>query len=289
MKILLATNGEKHSENAIDFVGNLFCSFDPEITLLFIGPNNFGELAVRTGLEILKKYNLTATTKIKNGSNIFEEIIFESENGFYDLLALGSRGISSTIPGVSSYVLGDIPREVIMEAKISMLVVKEPERLEKILIAVDASEASKEAALFWGSVLVREKRRWENQKVVLLTVIPEPSDGFSYKPGFLNEEQLKALESISNTYTRPVHKIKNLLFEKYGIEARIRLREGNIVEEILKEADKDFDLVVVGRDEVKGHTFGTHLKGIVEQIKIPVLVIRRDAIKKICEEFYCDT
>jgi len=280
MKILICTNGKKHSEEAIRFAGNLFSTFEPKITLLFIGQNSMGELAGRVGNEILGKFKLKADIKIKESRDIATEIVKEAEVGAYDLLVLGSRGASSTIPGVSNYVLGDIPREVIKEVKVSTLIVKEPEEVEKVLIAVNGSEASREAALFWGLVAKKNKRKWREQKIHLVTVVPELYNQFSDELGPLAKEQLDALSRVSNEYTRPAYQIKMALHEKHGVESRVRLREGEISEEILQEADRDYDLIVLGRDETKRHTFGTHLASIVEQAEIPVLVVRRDTIKK---------
>lgn len=284
MRILICTNGKKHSEEAIRFAGDLFSVLEPKITLLFVGQKSMGELAGKIGNEILGKNKMSANIKIKDSRDIATEIIKEAESGGYDLLVLGSRGASSTIPGVSSYVLGGIPREVIKNAKISTLIVKEPEKIDKVLIGVNGSEASRSATLFWGSIVKNKQRRWKDQKINLLTVVPELYSNFSDELGLLTEEQLSSLGQVSNEYTKHAYRIKIALHDKYGVESSIRLREGDVAEEILKEAERDYDLILLGRDETKGHTFGAHLAGIVEQVKIPVLVIRRDAIKKIIED-----
>jgi len=283
----MCTNGKKYSEEAIRFASEIFGVFKPEITILFAGAKDKGEFAVNAGIKILESYNLKVDIQIKESVDINDtrgiamEIVKEAENGLYDLLVLGSRGVSETIPGVSSYVLGDVPREVVKCVRISTLIVKEPEKLEKVLVAINGSDASKEAAFFWG--LVVNQNKWDEQKINLLTVTPELYGHSSEEIGPLTEEQLLALGQVTNEHTRRSYEIKKFLYEKYKVKSYIRLREGEVVEEILKETERDYDLIVLGREESGGNTFEAHLAAVVEQAQIPVLVIRRDAVKKIFE------
>ena len=62
--------------------------------------------------------------------------------------------------------------------------------------------------------------------------------------------------------------------EEYNLEAKVKLREGHVADEILKEADRDYDLIVMGRKGERRSTFGHNLIPIVQQSKIPVLIIK---------------
>lgn len=276
MKVLFTTNGKNHSIQALEFATRLLKPLKPKATLLFVGKNSErNKKIIDEGIKILKKSSIKAQPKIITTAKVADAIVKETETGDYHLLVLGSRGISKIIPGVSSYILGDIPREVVEKSEISTLYVKEPIELNKVLVAVDKSKAGEEAALFWGR-LAKPK-----QKTTLITIIPELYSQFSDELQLLAEEQLLALSKIPNQYTQHVFRIKQILEKKYRVRSQVQLREGDVINEILKEAEKDYGLIVLGRDERDGNAFDVHLAGIVEQAKIPVLVVRRDAVKKI--------
>ena len=286
MKILLTTNGKRHSEEAIRFACELFAVFNPTMTLLFVGQGSMGELALKVGVVIVEEYGLRAVMKTTMSNRVASEIIKERQNGRYDLLVVGSRGFSSTIPGVSNYVLGDIPREIVKVVKSSILIVKEPKRVEKVLIAVDGSEGGERAVSLWGLIAGQNNKKiekWENPKVILLTVIPEDYHHFAGDHQFHTDEELLALGRITNHYTRDLNRAKETLLQKYEINAGRWLREGNIAEEILKESEKAYDLLILGRDGTKEYTFGANLLEVVEQSKIPILIAKPGLVKNLME------
>jgi len=286
MRILLTTNGKRHSEEAIRFACELFAVFNPSMTLLFVGQKSAGELATKMGSAIVGEYGLSAVIQTIEGGEVAKTIINERQKGKYDLLVVGSRGFSSTIPGVSNYVLGDVPREIVRAVKSSILIVEEPKRINKVLIAVDGSEGGERVASLWGLLASQNKRKrekWENPKVNLLTVIPEDYHHFAGDHQFHTEEELLSLGRITSHYTRDLDKAKITLLHKYEIDAEKWLKEGNVAREILKESEKAYDLSILGRDGTKKYMFGANLLEIVEQIKIPVLIAKPGLVKSLQE------
>jgi len=286
MRILLTTNGKRHSEEAIRFACELFAVFNPSMTLLYIGQKSAGELATKVGLSIIREHGLPAVIQTIESNAIAQTIISERQNGRHDLLVVGSRGFSSTIPGVSNYVLGDVPREIVKAVKSSILIVEEPEKIKKVLIAVDGSEGGERVVSLWGLIAGKNKwkrEKWENPKVSLLTVIPEDYHHFAGDHQFHTEEELLALGRITSHYTRDLNRAHMTLLQNYEIDAQKWLREGNVAHEILKESEKAYDLLILGRDGTKDYTFGANLLEIVEQAKTPVFIAKPGLVKSLLE------
>ena len=289
MKILICTNGKKHSKDAIRFAGKLFQGLKPEVTLLYIktskprkskisGPrkSEHSEDFLMEEAERLNKINIKTETKVLINENIVQGILEEKRKGNYNLLVLGSRGVSSILPGISSKILGDLPSDILKHVSISTLIVKEPEDIDKVLISTDGSSSAEEAIRFWGKLNKmnsKENKSWQSPSVNLINVIPEFYSRFKDYLGPVSKEQLDIMGSLPGGRTKILYKAKKVLNE-YGIKAKIELREGHLAQEILKEADRDYDLIVMGRKGQRKSTFGHNLIPIVHQSKIPVLVIK---------------
>lgn len=284
IKILFTTNGKKHSDDAISFASDIFSVLDVDATIFFVGKKEIGRAIVKRGRDIAidkSRGNSRVSTKIVEGRKITSAILKEIKTGSYDILVIGSRGASSTIPGVSSYVLGDVPRDVIISADISTFIIKEPAGLQKVLLAIDGSRASKNAALFWGQIVKNAGRRWKDQEINILTVIPEQDNRFLNSFDVMTEDQLLALGSVPGRYTKGAHRVKSMLLARENVNSHVILRGGDVVEEVLAETEKDYDLIVLGRNDTAQETFGVHLQHIVEQVKIPALIVRESLIEKI--------
>jgi len=281
--ILICTNGKMHAQEAIRFVGEMFGVQDPEITLLYVEAKEqtedkeIGKEIFKKGVAVLHKLGIIhVQTMERQAETIAGGIAEEIQEGSYDLLVIGSRGSSDTIPGVSQYVLGDVPREVILETDISTFTIPEPQLLRKILIAVDGSPESKEVVEFWGSIEQEQRKvdsSWNEHRIVLLNVIPELYERFSEFLNPLAESQLEALETLPGKRTQSLYEAKEII-KKYGVTAKIRLREGDVAEEILKESERDYDLIVMRRSSRKKYSLGPYTKRVLEKSKIPVLTIK---------------
>jgi len=218
----------------------------------------------------LANYALGVRTKIREGY-ISDEIIRESREGNYDLLVIGSRGYSEILAGISEVILGDIARYIVQKAQTSVLVVKEPRPLRKVLICTDGSSHAEEAIHFWGRLGIPAR-----PKVNIINVVPEIYTRFKDILEPVAKSQLDMLGTLPGKRTQYLYKAKDIL-GKYGIEAKIKLREGQAAGEILKEAENDYDLIVMGTGGRKGDkkdTLGRQARRVIRQAKIPVLAIR---------------
>lgn len=275
MKILMCTNGQEHAEKALNFAGQLFRYTKPETGIVtvvrrFIHPPKREEKWLGRAKNILANYDIRAETKIREGY-ISDEIIRESREGNYDLLVIGSRGYSEILVGVTEVILGEIAQYVIQKAKTSLLVVKEPKPLHKVLICTDGSLHAEEAIHFWGKLNLPHQ-----PKVNIINVVPEIYSRFKDILEPVAESQLDMLGALPSKRTEYLYKAKDIL-GKYAVEAKIKLREGQAAEEILKEAENDYDLIIMGAGGRKGdkkETIGRQTRRVIRQAKIPVLAIR---------------
>lgn len=286
MHILLCTNGRKHSNEAIRFAGQLFYVEDPDVTLLHVVvPENATQFKekkqeqqiLQEGVKLLKEVGIQKVNfKLHHAKDIASSIIEETKRGEYDLLVMGSRGASDIIPGVSQYILGDIPRDVILHTDMSILTVPEPKPLEKILIGVDGSGATQGILEFWGSLESKHRKEeasWRSHRIILLNVIPELYERFSDLLGSFVENQLETLQTLPGKRTQYLYDAKEVL-KKYDIDAQIRLREGDVAEEILKESERDYDLLIMRKSSRKKYVLGPYSKRVLEKSKIPVLLLK---------------
>ncbi len=276
MKILMCTNGQEHAEKALNFAGQLFRHTKPEVEIVavtrrLIQPAKKEQKWLERARNILANYNIQPKTKIREGY-ISDELIRESREGNFDLLVIGSRGYSEILVGVTEVVLGQIAQYVIQKAQTSLLVVKEPTLLlHKVLICTDGSADAQEAIHFWSRLNIPVQPR-----VNIINVIPEIYGRFKDILEPVAESQLDMFGALPGKRTKYLYDAKDIL-AKYNIETKVKLREGHAAEEILKEAESDYDLIVMGTGGRKGGkkgTLGRQTRRVIRQARIPVLAIR---------------
>ena len=127
-KILVAIDGSESAEKALEYAVQLAKKHKAKITLLNVGESKlFGlkpEVARKIGESILsdaaaKVKGLKLDTQLEFG-NPAETIIEVAEKGNYDLIVVGSRGLSS----VKRFFLGSVSDDVSHHAKCSVLIVR---------------------------------------------------------------------------------------------------------------------------------------------------------------------
>ena len=127
-KILVAIDGSESAEKALEYAVQLAKKHKAKVTLLNVGSSKlFGfkpEVVREVGEHILsdavaKIKGLKLNTQLEFG-NPAETIIEVAEKGNYDLIVVGSRGISS----VKRFFLGSVSDDVSHHAKRSVLIVR---------------------------------------------------------------------------------------------------------------------------------------------------------------------
>ena len=138
-KILVTTDGSDNSERALievkqygELIGaeiTILSVLDPIAMLGYSYPElserettvleNAGEYVLNEALKIMEGYSGEVKTKLKHGSPA-DEILKEAENGDYDLIVMGSRGV-----GVfSRRMLGSVSNKVLNHTITNVFIVK---------------------------------------------------------------------------------------------------------------------------------------------------------------------
>jgi nucleotide-binding universal stress UspA family protein len=141
VRILICSGGKPYIENAIQLTGEIARGVEAEVSILHVLPEPPGiyshlprmrenaesllqshsELGdnLRRARELLEKMNVPAKVQVRCGS-VFEQILAEIREQNYELVVTGS----ALHPTFSTYVLGDITREIVNHAQCAVLVVR---------------------------------------------------------------------------------------------------------------------------------------------------------------------
>jgi nucleotide-binding universal stress UspA family protein len=127
-KILVAVDGSKHAQKALDYAVQLALKYKASVTLMNVAQTvypflkadvvkSIGELIVSNAAERVKDLKVNRRVEIGDPAKTIIEVA-KSEN--YDLIALGSRGLNPA----KKFLLGSVSDKVAGHAQCSVLVVK---------------------------------------------------------------------------------------------------------------------------------------------------------------------
>ena len=194
--------------------------------------------------------------------NIEGEILKRGNN--YDLIVLGSRGLS----GLQSLLLGSVSGKVAKEAKRSVLVVKNKiDRLPKILLAYDGSNEAKAALEAAAAIGSKFGAQVDSIGVVSIPVLPE---------GMVIPENIGEWEKEMSGYVQEGTKLLN----GKGITNSTGkvLDATDVSKAITDEAARGaYDLIVVGNrgyGRLKSFFLGSVAAGVADNSKTNVLIVR---------------
>ncbi len=139
-----------------------------------------------------------------------ESIVETAEESGADLVILGQRGMTAT----PAFLLGGVSQKVAMHAPCSVLVVKGPTpALERILLAVDGSEASSKAAQFLAAIPFKAPVRltvvtvWPPQRLGLLGSAPDEPGLRSQTEG-IQEKGEAFLRDLADTFRQGPYELQ---------------------------------------------------------------------------------
>ncbi len=230
-------------------VGSLSSEVMSEIVNWF---HEKGQKVLDEAVGIFAEQGITVEQKLVDHVDPADGILAEAQRGGYDLIVLGAGGEEGT-----EAHLGIVARKVAMHATASVLVAREKNRLIRILVPVDGSNAS-EKALNKAVALARKT----DASVTLVHVLEHPL--FTLRPDMskkigneiLSKAQLKMADS----------------------KAKTKLVDGEPGLEIIKIAtDGNFDVIVLGdkgHNRVERFLLGAVSDYVVHFAKTSVLIVR---------------
>ena len=138
-KILVPIDGSKCSQLALQKARKLGEAFGSRITIITVIDSiryldmDFKFDAIRDGIELSKQLLANAKEEFKDYPNevdaiyktgdVAEEIINTADEGDYDIIVIGSRGLGI----FSRTILGSVSHKVIQHANVTVMVVKSSE------------------------------------------------------------------------------------------------------------------------------------------------------------------
>jgi len=125
-KVLFCIDGSKCAERALRFGGELIQGLGCRATVLNVTPwitdesRSLAREIAEEGTEIIRGLGIDASSKAIFKKEIAKEILGEAEKGNYDLIVVGSRGLS----GIQKFLLGSTTLKLINQTSRPILVYK---------------------------------------------------------------------------------------------------------------------------------------------------------------------
>jgi len=125
-KALFCTDGSKYAEEAIYFGGELIKGIDCSARVLNVTPwitdesERLAKDIAEEGVKILRSLGINASAKAILGKEVTREILKEADEGDFNLIVIGSRGLS----GIQSFLLGSITLKLINQTTQPILIYK---------------------------------------------------------------------------------------------------------------------------------------------------------------------
>jgi nucleotide-binding universal stress UspA family protein len=275
MKILFCSDGSSKAENAIRFGARVAVACQAEPSILGIAEKPGDEEALRESLrqsqEIFAKHHLDAQLITEVGKPV-REIVKHCKQTPYDLVVVGAapksnfwRLLDPMWMSVRVYrILESLENPV-------LVVIGERPGFRRILLCTGGGAYIEKAIKFAGNLAQCVKA-----VVDLFHVMPETPG--MYADLFQIERDAERVLESNSKLGRTLRHQKELL-EQFGVFGEIRLRQGQVVPELLKELRRnDYDLVVAGsspaEDKLSRFVISDVTREIVNRAMLPVLVIR---------------
>lgn len=292
MKILLATDGSRHSEGAARFLTRLNLSSEDQITIfhaLYYVPCLYGrefyydtleamkkEIAPRTldsALDILKSVKARISTLMLDGSpeHCIIDVSVESDS---DLIVMGARGVQDG----DSYFIGRVTKAVAGQSSKPVLVIQLPESEKTdritVLFATDGSKYSNATAGILSGIPFPQ-----STEITILNVIPW--ELLDIPEAYVPEINERFNEILEETRSNRLIESKRIFdqareyLKKSLTNIRQLLKFGEPPAEIIKASEElRVDLLAVGCRGLKGikGMMGSVSRNVLAESKCSVLI-----------------
>ncbi len=287
LKILLADDGSRHAEAAVQLLKDL----------PFQSDSNIYALTVFTPRQISEherlRCHLEDTQKMLSGKNIAvsyelilgypaEKIVEYSANIKPDLIVMGAKGLRATM----GILLGGVAQQVVEYADYPVLIVRAPYRgIQKALLVTDGSRYSDSAVEYISNLPLPQ-----NSEILVMHVVPPlPSympiaQTWPIGPEVFEPVSADWKENIETWRTEDEEKGQAIInrtvnnLKKSGIKADGLLRRGDAATEIITYIKQyPVDLIVAGSrglSSIRGWLLGSVSRKLIHYADCSVLVVK---------------
>jgi len=256
-KILIPITRTSNMKFLVDFVDH-FLGAGGEITFLHVIASDtitISPVEWRRAMSTISTTHLLSASegmrvdyRVKNSRSVAAGVLEEAEAGGYDLILLAT----STYRKHLKHIFGSTVDEIIKSAKVETVVFKFRDDMEmkydRILIPTSGYQHSVSAAR-----LAAELHKKHGCEVTTLYV------------GDDKDESARALKPVSES------------LNEAGVKHRLLNRKGAVVETILDEADRGYDLMMIGATERPLYykfLLGSTADRLVKRSPCPVLMVK---------------
>jgi nucleotide-binding universal stress UspA family protein len=272
MKLLLCSDGSEQGERCVRVGAAVAAGVGAEVTLLGISERRGESKSLLESLgrsqTLLQDKRVQCELVTRSGEPI-EEIRRQTREHHYDLVVIGA--VRKQPLGL--YWMSSKSYKIIKAIQPPVLsVAGKITAIKRILICSGGKRFIENAVRLTGTIA-----RGTGAAVSLLHVMPEAPAIFAHLPRM--EESVPWLLRSSSELGLNLKHEKELL-EKEGVPVEIRLRDGSVLEEILREVnDGGYDLVVTGSApslSLRSYVLGDISREIVNRTSCAVLVTRSE-------------
>lgn len=267
MNILICLESEKYEHPPV-LMGNIIAqATDSSVDVLVVVPEvghwENGESVAKQVEEYLEDTHVNVSVKQGDIHAIYREALTEAD---YDLVVVHAH----RRVGLRQHV--DVEKTLLDQSHISVLLAENPKpRISNILLATGCKKGNH--SLIWQGAKLAQVL---GAKITLLHVasgsVPSMYTGLDQFDETVSK-MLKTDTPFAKHLRRGVEILNNM-----EVPSEVKIRHGVPVEEIVREAQlENYDLVVVGasgvREDLKSRLLGNLTTKIVDQVKLPVLVV----------------
>jgi nucleotide-binding universal stress UspA family protein len=275
MKILFLSDGSSKAEKSMRFGAQIAaaCQAEPSILGIAEKPGDEGALreTLRQSQEIFTKHDLEVQLITQVGKPV-REIVKHCKETSYDLVVVGAAPKSNIWRLFDPMWMSVRVYKILESIEFPVLVViGEPPALRRILLCTSGDAFIEKAIKIAGNIAQCVKA-----VVDLFHVMPDTP--VIYGDLIQVEQDLERVLESNSELGRALRHQKEQL-EEFGVYGGIRLRQGDVVTELLKELrQNNYDLVVAGsspaEDSLTRFVMSDVTREIVNRTMLPVLVIR---------------
>ena len=282
MQILMTTHGAPHDGVALRFGAEIARRAGKLPTVLTVIKHDKdrpqGNAVLAHAREILEVNGLQVSTRLRVGHPA-AEIVREAEEGDYDLIIVGD---SQNHNLVTRFLQGSTAVRVVEHAPCPVIVAKgKAKPIRRILLCDSGAESSSVGLRAGPSVPSRFTAQLGGllkgeEEITILHVMSQMSAG----PGVEGKPLRAGAEELIARATPEGELLEQdaAALEWLGVHARVKVRHGLVVDEILSETQRgDHDLVVIGAYRGEGWQrilLDDLAHRIIVQLDRPVLVVR---------------
>jgi len=271
VKILICSDGHTSAENAIRFIAKTAAVCSAEVTLLGVveHPDDQAKLgeALRRGAQLLLDKGVHAETVTGKGRPI-EQIKQKTHEQHYDLVVVGAERKRS-----SPFALSTKAYHIIKGIDPAVLVmIGSRAELRRILVCSRGGPPLARPIELTAAIA-----RGSRAAMTLLHVLAAPPLLYSD----LLESQINGVDKLLGSDYSLARNLRGEkeAFEKLEAPVDVKLRSGEVADELLREARAgDYDLIVIGSTRTSGviaaYVMGDVTAAVVDGADCAVLVVR---------------